>query len=106
MDQVKNEQLDLTNEMNQLKIEQQLNTNDLVKQAPVMASMSDDNLNCSVCKKVQHKYKCPKCDILYCSKPCYTIHNSGKCSEEFSKQNIEEQLKSTKITEKTKINQM
>lgn len=37
-------------------------------------------------------YKCPKCSQFYCSIKCYRNKNHVKCSEEFYKQCIEDQL--------------
>ncbi|KAI8903581.1 hypothetical protein EDD86DRAFT_250294 [Gorgonomyces haynaldii] len=48
---------------------------------------------CAICRFESPKYKCPKCEIEYCSLGCYKKHG---CSELFYKQNVEETLKSTK----------
>lgn len=53
---------------------------------------------CQVCKNNDFKYICPRCKILYCSLNCYTNHNS-KCTEEFYKSNVIEELKATKVDE-------
>ena len=47
---------------------------------------------CQVCKNHDFKYICPKCKVLYCSLNCYTSHNN-KCTEEFYKSNVIEELK-------------
>lgn len=53
---------------------------------------------CQVCKNHDFKYICPKCKVLYCSLNCYTSHNN-KCTEEFYKSNVIEELKATKVDE-------
>ena len=30
---------------------------------------------CSICSKNNARYKCPRCDISYCSVSCYQIHD-------------------------------
>eukprot|EP00347_Sterkiella_histriomuscorum_P013087 403366072 len=60
---------------------------------------------CKLCNKEKHKYKCPKCEILYCSITCYKTHNSA-CTEEFYQKNIEEKMKADKITSPEEIQKM
>ena len=31
---------------------------------------------CSICKEVEHKYRCPKCSVLTCSLACVKAHKS------------------------------
>lgn len=33
---------------------------------------------CSVCSNHEKKYKCPKCEIVYCSVNCFKIHDCQK----------------------------
>ena len=56
------------------------------------------SVKCNVCKINVPKYKCPKCSIYYCSINCYKKHNE-KCTEEFYKNNIIEELKATKFSD-------
>ncbi|KAJ3273837.1 hypothetical protein HDV01_003815 [Terramyces sp. JEL0728] len=30
--------------------------------------------NCEICKTAEHKYKCPKCQVQYCSVICFQRH--------------------------------
>lgn len=34
---------------------------------------------CQVCNLVPPKYKCPKCEMRYCSVPCFTKHKLDPC---------------------------
>lgn len=36
---------------------------------------------CSVCKEVDHKYRCPRCSVQYCSLKCFKDHKS-KCLDD------------------------
>ena len=63
----------------------------------VMASQTEV---CGVCEAVQHKYKCPRCAILYCSIACFQRHNKGNCNEDFARDCVEEELKAQKSTMK------
>ena len=53
---------------------------------------------CQICNEKEFKYICPKCKIFYCSIDCYKNHNKN-CTEEFYKNNVIEELKSTKVNE-------
>ena len=53
---------------------------------------------CQICNENEFKYICPKCKIFYCSLNCYKKHNKN-CTEEFYKNNVIEELKSTKVNE-------
>ena len=53
---------------------------------------------CSICNQNEVKYICPKCKVPYCSMDCYKKHNN-ECTEEFYKNNVIEELKSTKYKE-------
>uniref|UniRef100_A0A1B0D971 Uncharacterized protein n=1 Tax=Phlebotomus papatasi TaxID=29031 RepID=A0A1B0D971_PHLPP len=55
--------------------------------------MSSDD-KCQLCSKEKAKYSCPRCNILYCSVPCYRCEAHLQCSESFYKQCIEEELAS------------
>jgi hypothetical protein len=57
-----------------------------------------ENAKCSTCQKNDFKYICPKCKIKYCSVECYKQHNVD-CTESFYKNQVEEDLKSTKVSE-------
>lgn len=35
---------------------------------------------CQVCHQIEKKYRCPTCQINYCSLPCYKTHKSGCCT--------------------------
>lgn len=37
---------------------------------------------CQICSKIQKKYKCPKCFVLYCSVTCFKVHECQKPSED------------------------
>lgn len=42
----------------------------------IKPSLQDDSkAKCQICDRCQHKYKCPKCQLLYCTINCY---NSDK----------------------------
>lgn len=44
--------------------------------------MNFENL-CQVCQEKLAPYKCPKCQIRYCSLTCYRDSSHNKCSKEF-----------------------
>ncbi|XP_014248871.1 zinc finger HIT domain-containing protein 2 [Cimex lectularius] len=48
---------------------------------------------CGICNKNDYKYVCPRCNILYCSVPCYKAQMHLDCSESFYKESIEAMLK-------------
>lgn len=62
---------------------------------------------CGVCNSKEHKYKCPKCAILYCSIACFQSHNQGQCNENFAQECVEEELKNQKssIKARNKMNE-
>ena len=33
---------------------------------------------CQVCREVEHKYRCPRCEILTCSLPCVRAHKESQ----------------------------
>ena len=47
---------------------------------------------CHVCTKSTSKYKCPRCNVPYCSLKCYKEHDVD-CTEEFYKEWVEEEMK-------------
>ena len=62
---------------------------------------SNNKKKCSFCNDKEVKYICPKCKIPYCSMECYKKHNE-KCTEEFYKNNVIQELKNTKFNEEEK----
>ncbi|XP_055694926.1 zinc finger HIT domain-containing protein 2 [Lutzomyia longipalpis] len=59
-----------------------------------MSSMEKDF--CELCTKEKAKYSCPRCNLLYCSVPCYQSQAHLQCSENFYRECIEEEMVSTK----------
>lgn len=55
---------------------------------------------CDICHKSIAQYVCPRCHLCYCSLKCYqdTVHL--KCSEEFYKEEVLNELKMCKIDDK------
>ncbi|KAK9072107.1 hypothetical protein SSX86_008539 [Deinandra increscens subsp. villosa] len=57
------------------------------------ASSNSSQLNppsrtvCRVCQKQFSQYTCPRCNIRYCSLPCYKSH-SLRCTESFMRDNV------------------
>ena len=51
------------------------------------------------CKRKKSKYKCPRCEIFYCSLPCYKKHNKTACFEKFCEENVTQSFRSLKISE-------
>uniref|UniRef100_A0A1L8DCQ2 Putative hit zinc finger family protein n=1 Tax=Nyssomyia neivai TaxID=330878 RepID=A0A1L8DCQ2_9DIPT len=47
---------------------------------------------CQLCSKDKAKYSCPRCNILYCSVPCYKSKEHLQCSENFYRKCIEDEL--------------
>ncbi|XP_017017555.1 zinc finger HIT domain-containing protein 2 [Drosophila kikkawai] len=54
--------------------------------------MSEAEEKCHFCREVPFKYTCPKCNALYCSVGCYKSKEHLKCSEEFYKSCIQDEL--------------
>lgn len=50
------------------------------------------------CNGAPFKYTCPKCNALYCSVACYKSQSHIKCSEEFYKACIQDELASATTT--------
>ena len=63
---------------------------------------------CGVCGQNGHKYKCPRCGVLYCGIACFQSHKSGQCNEEFAKDCVEEELKAQKssVKQRNEMNRM
>ena len=55
-------------------------------------------MKCVVCSKAS-KYRCPTCNVNYCSSEHYKSHNLF-CTETFYKSQVESNLKDTKSTPK------
>ncbi|XP_037945914.1 zinc finger HIT domain-containing protein 2 [Teleopsis dalmanni] len=56
--------------------------------------MSNNIENCQLCNKSPYKYVCPKCNVPYCSVDCYKSNAHLKCSEQFYKTCIRDELTS------------
>ncbi|CAE7607316.1 Znhit2 [Symbiodinium sp. CCMP2456] len=56
---------------------------------------------CSVCIRAEARYTCPRCQAAYCSLDCYQAHGS-KCTESFYKSQVEEELRSHKVSDEEK----
>ncbi|XP_017103613.3 zinc finger HIT domain-containing protein 2 [Drosophila bipectinata] len=54
--------------------------------------MSEAEEKCHFCRTDAFKYTCPKCNALYCSVGCYKSKEHLKCSEEFYKSCIQDEL--------------
>lgn len=48
--------------------------------------------HCFSCNKGPQKYSCPRCNLAYCSVACYKSPNHLKCSEEFYKENVLQEM--------------
>lgn len=53
---------------------------------------------CSICKIQFSKYKCPKCNIHYCSLTCFKKHNQGQCSNVFQQEHLQDLMNSEKLS--------
>ncbi|XP_051863587.1 zinc finger HIT domain-containing protein 2 [Drosophila albomicans] len=60
--------------------------------------MTESTETCHFCKETPFKYTCPKCNALYCSVACYKSKPHLKCSEEFYKACIQDELASATTT--------
>ncbi|KAK6935584.1 Shq1 protein domain [Dillenia turbinata] len=47
---------------------------------------------CRVCQKQFSQYTCPRCNLRYCSLPCYKSH-SLRCTESFMRDNVVEEMR-------------
>ncbi|MCO5569740.1 hypothetical protein L7F22_023455 [Adiantum nelumboides] len=61
--------------------------NDRTKSASKMATPAERGLVCLVCRKQFSHYTCPRCNMRYCSLPCYKSHSS-RCTESFDRDNV------------------
>jgi zinc finger HIT domain-containing protein 3 len=52
---------------------------------------------CNVCTLNDSKYKCPTCNVKYCSVDCFKNHKLSKCEDTKEKQNEEVQIIEDKI---------
>lgn len=48
------------------------------------------------CNSAPSKYSCPRCNILYCSLPCYKSEQHANCSESFYRENVIQEMASSK----------
>lgn len=59
---------------------------------------------CFSCENALAKYSCPRCNILYCSLPCYQSPSHLNCSEDFYKESVIEALnEQSDLDSKTKM---
>ncbi|XP_055606964.1 zinc finger HIT domain-containing protein 2 [Uranotaenia lowii] len=54
--------------------------------------MEDKEEICQICKAVESKYCCPRCNILYCSLTCYRSQQHSQCSETFYRENVTQEM--------------
>ncbi|QQP42278.1 Uncharacterized protein FKW44_016889 [Caligus rogercresseyi] len=59
-------------------------------------------MSCGLCSEPA-KYACPRCNIQYCSLKCYRCPEHASCSEEFYKEAIHEELKSSSGSDPSRI---
>ncbi|KTW28766.1 hypothetical protein T552_01396 [Pneumocystis carinii B80] len=64
--------------------------------------MDNGKILCQFCNNQHGKYICPRCNQRYCSLICYRSQIHLKCSEFFYKDNVEQEIRNRKITEKEK----
>ncbi|KAL2633953.1 hypothetical protein R1flu_005432 [Riccia fluitans] len=62
---------------------------------------SETRVICKVCQKQFSKYTCPRCNLRYCSLPCYKGH-SLRCTESFMRENVIEEMRDIQATDETK----
>merc|ERR1719324_2204931 len=62
---------------------------------------------CGVCQQNQFRYTCPRCEVVYCSLPCYQRHGD-KCTENFYQRQVQEELSSQRASgeEKKRLEQI
>lgn len=56
---------------------------------------------CRVCQKQFSQYTCPRCNVRYCSLPCYKKH-SLRCTESFMRDNVMEEFRQMEPANQTK----
>lgn len=51
----------------------------------LIQQQEDHNEVCQVCRQCESRYKCPRCQLPYCSVACYKEHNTDgtSCTEAF-----------------------
>lgn len=54
---------------------------------------------CMLCKCKPSLYTCPRCNLPYCSLPCYKSPEHSSCSEDFYKESVLQELKEMGKTE-------
>ncbi len=63
--------------------------------------LSKSSQKCQLCNEKPHKYKCGRCDVLYCSLSCFKSEKShGECYESFCKDQVEANLKDLHVSKK------
>ena len=62
----------------------------------------DNTSICKICVKQQANYKCPRCLLDYCSLDCYKGELHLKCSEQFYKAEVMNELNATDDCDKSK----
>ena len=60
-----------------------------------------DKAACAFCEDSVHKYKCPRCQKLYCTLKCYNSAGHKECVESFCKDQVTEALKQQSASQKT-----
>ncbi|KAH9491879.1 hypothetical protein Btru_029762 [Bulinus truncatus] len=56
-------------------------------------SVSSGKVTCQICLLSKSKYTCPRCNLSYCSVPCYQSEKHVGCSEAFYKDWVVNELK-------------
>lgn len=54
-------------------------------------------MRCKVCQQTEAHYRCPRCELSYCSLRCYKEHGA-QCTESFYKSQVETELRSQTAT--------
>lgn len=54
-------------------------------------------LACGICGvEKREPYKCPRCDLLYCTIKCYRNPKHSECSEKFYQEQVKQELSGKK----------
>ncbi|PWA03285.1 hypothetical protein BB558_000544 [Smittium angustum] len=61
--------------------------------------MESFKIKCQICNTRNSKYTCPRCQIAYCTLECYKDQKHLKCTEEFYKDQVTQELLNIKPTE-------
>ncbi|CAO4371604.1 unnamed protein product [Caenorhabditis nigoni] len=57
------------------------------------SSSSSEFQKCGICGiEKREPYKCPRCDLLYCTIKCYRHQNHSNCSEKFYQEQVKKEL--------------